>query len=340
MPFLSPKFLYLLLGSLLLLNLGARAHRSNNYNTKAIKDTTSSPLNQLTKKIRPTGYQAINGFGDEFIAVGSAGRIDRISTSGKVLKTELIAGEDFNCVLTYNKKTVVAGDRGSIYISSDNGVFRKVNSDTDKNINTLALFHGIILAGTDEGTILSGDGKGSFRRTYLAVNGNIVSLSARKSDCYGVTDQGEIIHTTDGTNWDVFNFNEVYAGFYKPCSFSAILASDRQIAVAGVRDDGSPVLIFSNQGNVWSDRSLNYTDDQGVRVYPEDTPNGLFYDPERDLFFLACTNGKLMKIPSCSHCNKLAQVSTENFTGISGNDKTMMIVGENFYVQAISLDWE
>lgn len=326
MPFLSPKFLFVLLGSMLLLNPGARANRSIN--------------SEVKEKVRSNGYQAIAGFGAEFIAVGSAGRIDRISGSGKVIKTEQIAGENFNCVLTDNQKTIVAGDRGSIYISSDKGAFRKVNSDTDKNINTLALFQGIILAGTDEGAILSGDGNGSFRKTYLAVNGRIVSLSARKSDCYGVTDDGEIIHTTDGISWTVFNFNDVYAGFYKPCSFSAILATDKQIAVAGTHDDGSPALMFSTQGNVWSDRTLNYTDDQGVPGFLEDTPNGIFYDSERDLFFLACTTGKLMKIPSCSHCNKLAQLPAGNLSAISGNNNALIIVGANYFIQLFSPDWE
>jgi len=326
MSFLCPKFLSVLLGSLLLLNPEAKVHGSND--------------SEVKEKVRSTGYQAIAGFGTEFIAVGSTGRIDLISASGKVLKTEQIAGESFNCVLTDNQKTVVAGDRGSIYISSDKGAFRKVNSDTDKNINTLALFQGTILAGTDEGSILSGDGKGAFRKTYLAVNGNIVSLSARKSNCFGVTDQGEIIRTTDGINWNVFDFNQEYAGFYKPCSFTAILATERQIAVTGTHDDGSPALMFSTQGNVWSDRTLNFTDDQGVPGYLEDTPNGIFYDSVRDLFFLACNNGKLMNIPSCSHCNKLAQLPAGHLSAISGNNNMLIVVGANYSVQTFSPDWE
>lgn len=340
MPFLYPKFLFVLLGSLLLLNSGARANRSTSCEADVPQDTASVILNHSTKKVRSSGYQAIARFGDEFIAVGSAGRIDRISSSGKVLKTDKIVGENFNCVLIDNQKTVVAGDHGSIYISSDKGAFMKVNSESKNNINTITLFRGIIIAGTDEGIILSGDGKSSFHKTFIAVNGNIVSLSARNSECYGVTDEGEIIHTVDGINWDVFNFNEVYAGFYKPCSFTSILVTENRIAVTGVRNDGSPVLLFSTQGNVWTDRTLNYTDDQGSAYFPTDAPNNIYYDDERDLFFLVFDKGKLMKIPSCSHCNKLAQVANENLTGISGNSKTLMIVGENFNIEAISLDWE
>jgi hypothetical protein len=339
MPFLCPKFLFMLLGSLLL-NSGAKANRSTRCEADLLQDTTSVIQNHSDQRVRSNGYQAIASLGDEFIAVGSDGRIDRISSSEKVLKTDLIDGENFNCVLADNQKIIVAGDHGSIYISLDKGAFRKVNSESKNNINAITQFRGFVIAGTDEGIILSGDGKNSFRKTFIAVNGNIVALSAINSDCYGVTDEGEIIHTIDGVNWDVFNFNEVYAGFYKPCSFTSILVTKNRIAVTGVRNDGSPVLLFSTQGNVWTDRTLNYTDDQGSAYFPTDAPNSIYYDIDLDLFFLVFNKGKLMKIPSCSHCNKLIQVSTENLAGISGNSKALMIVGENFNVKAISLDWE
>jgi hypothetical protein len=339
MPYLRLKFLFVLLGCLLL-NPGARANRSNGGEADGPQDTTSVTLNHSDQRVRSSGYQAIASLGDEFIAVGSTGRIDRISISGKVQKTEQIEGENFNCVLADNQKTIVAGDHGSIYISLDKGAFRKVNSESKNNINAIALFRGLIIAGTDEGIILSGDGKNSFRKTFIPANGNIVALSATNSDCYGVTDEGEIIHTVDGVNWDVFNFNEVYAGFYKPCKFTSVLVTENRIAVAGVRNDGSPVLLFSTQGNVWTDRTLNYTDDQGSAYFPTDSPNSIYFDKDLDLFFLVFDKGKLMKIPSCSHCNKLAQVSTANLTGISGNGKTLVMVGENFNIKAVSLDWE
>lgn len=144
-----------------------------------------------------------------------------------------------------------------------------------------------------------------------------------------MTDNGEIIHTADGINWDIFDFNEIYAGYYKRCYFTSILATENRIVVAGVNDDGSPVLIFSSLGSVWNDRVLNYTNDNGSTFFPTEVPNSIYYDIDHDLVFLAFDKGTLMKIPSCSHCNKLTQVSVENLTAISGNSKTLMIVGEN-----------
>ena len=332
----SLKFLFVLMGSLLLLNPLAGMHRISGGGSVANQDTSSVRSNFHEKMNRSTGYRAIIRNGDGFLAAGSEGRIDWISASGMIVKSENIAGENFNCLISDNQRTIVAGDHGSMLISSEKGTFQKVNSGTEKNINSIALFKGMIIAGTDEGGVLSGNGKGSFSMSYPAVKGNIVSLSARESDCFGATDEGEIIHTTDGINWDVFDFNEVYAGYYKPCSFTKILVTEQQIAVAGIRNDGSPVLMFSNQGNVWSERTLNYIDEQGMQGYLAELPNDIFYDNSRDLFFLACDKGNVMQIPSCSHCNKLAQLSSENLSGISGDGNTLMIVGTHFYSKTIN----
>jgi hypothetical protein len=289
------------------------------------------------EKIKSEGYRAVIRYEDGFIAGGSGGRIDWISASGKTVKSEKIPGENFNCLLANDNKVIAAGNDGTILISYNKGIFRKTDSGTKKNINSLALFNGIIIAGADHGEIISGDGKGTFRKTLLDLKGNIVSVSAIKSDCYGVTNEGEIIHTTDGINWDILDFNRAYAGYYKPCCFTRILATENRIAVAGIRNDGSPVFMFSSQGKVWTERPLNYKDEQGLPGLLEDSPNDMFYDNAGDQFFLVCSNGKLMKLPSCSQCNKLAVISEEDLEGISFKENTIMIVGENFFVKALKL---
>ncbi len=287
--------------------------------------------------IKSEGYRTVIRYEDGFIAGGSGGRIDWISVSGITVKSEKFPGESFNCLLTDDNKVIAAGNNGTILISSDKGIFRKADSGTKKNINSLALFKGIIIAGADQGEIISGDGKGTFRKTLLNLKGNIVSVSARESDCYGVTNEGEIIHTTDGINWNIFDFNQAYSGYYKPCCFTKILATENRIAVAGIRNDGSPVFMLSSQGKVWTEKLLNYNDEQGLPGLLEESPNDMFYDNAGDQFFLVCSNGKLMKLPSCSQCNKLAVISEEDLEGISFKKNTIMIVGENFFIKALEL---
>jgi hypothetical protein len=281
------------------------------------------------------GYRAVIRYEDGFLAAGSEGRIDLISASGKISKSEKFPGENFNCLISDDHRVVAGGDNGTILISSVDGVFRKTSSGTDKSIYSLAVFNNRIIAGSGRGEIITIDDKGTITSERLPLKGNIVSLSARASDCFGVTDEGEIIKTSDGKSWDIFDFNQVYSGFYKACRFTKVLATEDRIAAAGINYDGSPVFMFSNQGKVWTERQLIYTDEQGAQNLLDGLPADFFYDGPADQFFLVCTNGKLLKLPSCSHCNELSVVSEQKISGISYNENTIILVGENFYVKCI-----
>ena len=234
-----------------------------------------------------------------------------------------------------NHRVLAGGDNGTILISSGDGVFRKTASGTGRSIYSLALFNKRIIAGSGRGEIITIDDKGALTSETLPLKGNVVSLSARASDCFGVTDEGEIIKTSDGKSWDIFDFNQVYSGFYKSCRFTKVLATENRIAAAGINYDGSPVFMFSNQGKVWTERQLSYTDEQGAPGILDGLPADIFYDGPEDQFFLVCTNGKLLKLPSCSQCNKLTVVSEQKISGISCNENTMMLVGEKYYVKPI-----
>jgi hypothetical protein len=283
------------------------------------------------------GYTAIAQYNNGFIATGTDGRIDRISGSGAVTNSERFPGEKFSCIITYEKVVIVAGERGVLLINSNNGKFRKVESNTNENINSLTLFRGLIIAGADNGIIISGNPNSSFKITRLPLKGNIVSVSARESECFGVTDEGEIIHTTNGTKWEITDFNKAYAGYYKTSYFTKILVTENRIAIAGKHNDDSPVLLLSTQGNVWTERTLVYTDEQGYNTLLEDLPNDIIYDETSEQFWMICNKGKVMQLPSCNHCNKVTSITEVNLTGSAINGPTLMIVGEKFMIKAISL---
>jgi len=287
--------------------------------------------------IKPDGYRAVISYKEGFIAAGSDGRIDWISLSGRILKTEKFPGEKLNTLLYADEMLIAGGDFGLILVSASGAGFKKVESGTTKNIRSLTLFKGLIIAGTDDGGIISWDGKGNFRKNQVAVKGNIVSVSARISDLYGVTDEGEIIHSTDGVSWNISDFNKVYSGYYKPCYFTKVLLTDNRIAVVGYRNDGSAALYLSTQGTVWTERSLNYTDETGATGYLEDTPNDISYDATEDQLFIACNKGKLISIPSCAHCNRLMVVSASDLSGIAVNGDTVLVAGDDFFIRSVTI---
>jgi hypothetical protein len=333
---LSRKIAVFLVSSQLLPFNGGQGSPSGAFNAPEDPDFPRGTI-YTAKRMKPEGYRAVISYGNGFLAAGSGGRIDRISTSGEITKTETFPGEAFNSLYSDEQTVIAAGDKGTLLISSDSGEFRKVLSGTGSDINSLTVFSGIIIAGADHGEIIEGDFQGSFKKIKPGLKGNIVSLSAGRSGCYGVTDAGEIVHSPDGLNWKITDFNQLYAGYYKPCRFTRVLATENRIAIAGYGDDGSPVMFFSSQGNVWTERLLNYTDELGITGFLEAIPNDLLYDESSDQFFVACSKGKLMKLPSCSHCNKLTVFCGENLEGISSRDNILITVGEDFIIRTLDI---
>jgi hypothetical protein len=284
----------------------------------------------------PGSYLAVVSQADGFVAITNDGRIDWISDKGTVTKTKSIKGEELQTALICKRQLIVSGVQGSLFYSENDTTFTKIDCGATQTIKCLAQFENQMIAGCGGGELRIGNPGNPFKSIRLELKGNIVSLSSGASGCYGLTDRGEIIYTTDGLNWTIFDFNDVYKGYYKACSFVKILAAANQIVVAGKNEDGLPVLFFSSKGNVWSERPLIYTDEKGFNADLVDIPNDIYYDNSKDQFILVCTNGKLMTIPSCSHCNKLYEISGNNLTGISGNENNIIVVGDNNYFRIIT----
>lgn len=282
-----------------------------------------------------SGFRAVTDYGEGFVAVGSNGRIDKIDQTGFIVNTDSFPGIKLNCLFTCGVTLFAAGEAGVLLTSENGEVFRQMESGTTMNINSLAGFNEYLIAGADNGTILIGDETGFSKQVSLELKGNIISLSANSSVCYGVTDRGEIIHSKDLADWDIFDFNAFYSGYYEPCRWTAVVVTEQQVAVAGSHENGRPALFLSTGGNVWTNRSLDYIDPHGMPAYLTETPNAMVYDAGRDRLVLACNQGAIMVIPSCSHCNERHNIGTsQNLTAISRQAETLVAVGEDYYIGA------
>lgn len=284
-------------------------------------------------------YNTVIRSEDGFVAASQIGRIDWVSNTGEITKSETFSGLKLNSLLVIDQRIIAAGDNGLLLIGSELEIFKKVDSGTESNINSLALFRGKVIAASDGGEIALGNESGLFKITQLDLKGDIVSISANTTDCYGVTDKGEIIHSGDGISWSVFDFNKKYEGFYKSCQFTKVLATEKQISIIGKQDDGMPVMFYSSRGTVWTQRNLVYADKNGMSSLLNDNLNDIYYDVAKDQFILIGNQGKMMTIPSCSHCNKLFEVGSANLKSIAGNENSLIVVGENGYLKTERIDF-
>lgn len=292
------------------------------------------------KSSSANGYRALAPCEEGFLAAGSGGRLDWISAAGVVSKSLKLDTVGFNALLSTEDYMVVVGERGTVYVSTDKVTFQKLDSGTEAVLFCLVRFKDLILAGSEQGLLLVGNENGQIKNHQLPVEGNIVSLSARASECFGVTDKGEILRSTDGLQWTVLDFNAYYAGYYKPCSFSDILALEHQIAAVGQHEDGTPVLVLSTEGGIWSERSLTYSDEEGRGASLTELPASMAYDAAEDQLLLVCSKGKIMKVPACSHCNKLMTVSGTDLNCLVNNGEQWLVVGAGFHVQSLAADWK
>ena len=254
------------------------------------------------------------------------------------MQSETIQDVKFSTVATNEKYLVAAGSNGAIYCAKEDRVFKPIRSETVKNVNCLTLFKNKVLAGYNSGELRIGSLDQKLEFANVELTGNIQSLSSNKTYCYGLTNHGEIFYTSNGTEWNVIDFNETYTGYYQSSTFSKILATQNQVAVVGKNSDGEPVLYFSSKGSVWTERPLIYTDEEGFKAKLNEMPRDIFYDAMHDQYLLLLAQGKLMTIPACSHCHQLYKITDAEIYAISGNDKHIILVGENGYIKLINTE--
>lgn len=277
------------------------------------------------------GYTDIILFKEKFIAIGTDGRIDKITKSGEATPL-LMKNQKLNCAYINDKTIIIVGNNGTILSSEDGNNFFESESGIDKNINGITGEKDLLVACADDGIILSStDGK-VWKVLQTNVKGNIISISSNKTLFVGITDSGEVILSKNGIDWDVRNINKEYEGYYQISKFKKILAVEHSIIIIGTHEDDSPSIMMSSLGNVWSERIPYYISEQGVDCFLENEPNDVTYDPVRDQFILACDNGVLFTLPACNKCNEYLKISEYDLNAIIYNDNYLWIVGAEFSV--------
>lgn len=157
----------------------------------------------------------------------------------------------------------------------------------------------------------------------------VVGIACSNDRTLILTAGGKILSTVDFKSFNTLDFNDTYSSYYDYTRFCAICASDNFFYIAGTYSSGMPAVFTSAAGNIWSERTLSYT--QGTETLQlEQQPLGLAYDGRMDRFVLGCTDGWLFYMPGCSHCNGIERKSTEDITALGYNSGHFLA---NFAVQ-------
>lgn len=294
-------------------------------------------ISQIFAGTDNSGYKQIIQFQEKLFALSTNSRLDIVSSDGS--KNTVFENDKYelNCMAANDSILIIAGNKGNIYYSFDGKNFKSAETETKKNIYSLVFRSGMFFAGSEKGEIqVSEDGK-NWTAVKTEAAGDIISISANNSIYIGVTNAGEIIQSDNGFNWKVANFNNDYAGFIPYTEFIKILAIENSIIIIGIHDDGSPAILLSNLGNVWNERLPFYYDEEGVIKYLLSRPNDVIFDYENDQYILACNNGELLSLPSCSRCNIYVKISDKNLESLLNINSSLIIVGNDFSIFKYSL---
>lgn len=132
-----------------------------------------------------------------------------------------------------------------------------------------------------------------------------VSLPGRALSL-GLDEQGELWLRDASKDFRPVRFNEQYRGYYPPCRFTAIAATEKGFVAAAVDGQEKPLLFRSMLGGVWERAEL---------VCREGIPSGriirILVGEKPEQLFLCCDNGELITVPDCPRCMKLRRVSNE-----------------------------
>ena len=146
----------------------------------------------------------------------------------------------------------------------------------------------------------------------------VVGIACSSDRTLILTANGKILGTSDFKSFSTLDFNSTYSSYYDYTCFCAICASDNYFYIAGAFSNGMPAVFTSAAGNIWSERTLSYT--EGSRTLElEQQPLGLAYDSRMDRFVLGCTEGYFFYMPGCSHCNSIERKSTDDIKALAFN---------------------
>ena len=217
---------------------------------------------------------------------------------------------------------VIAYSDGKLYFTDINGVVMD-SIQLKKEVSGIDVREDYVLAVSPDCAVIKAYRNGRIsplcRSQMRNSTDRAVGIACSNERTLILTVGGKILSTVDFDSFAKLDFNSTYGSYYDYTRFCAICASDNFFYIAGTCANGMPAVFTSATGNIWSERTLSYT--QGsVTMELEQRPLGLAYDNRMDRFVMACTDGWLFYMPGCSHCNSIERKADHDITRVAFNN--------------------
>ena len=275
-------------------------------------------------------YVDVEAYGEGFVVLGADGMITFHNSASEPVSRIVpdgIAKAKYMCVAS---DAIVIADESSISCLLDE---RWLQMQTPEGVRLTCIedFYGGVMAATEDGRLLFwGSPFDKAQILTTKVRGRFIDMDSFEDRCYAVTDRSEIVTIDLGLRTRTFDFNDCYSEYYGDIDIVSIAAGATSVCVTGNRNDDSPAAFISSNGNVWSERSLDYLDG-GSQKYMDKKTITAAYRKYDDCYVILCEDGVIFHLPACSHCNYPIFSDSGLLTSIAFNGRSFMAVGETIY---------
>lgn len=287
----------------------------------------------------PAGYRAVCFTGEDFLAVGTGGRIDRIAPDRTMASLPCPVGATLNGVAWAGGRCVAVGAEGTVLLSSGEEGFRQVDAGVDRDLLAVTDFKDAFVAVGRGGTVITSPDGETWTPFPAKTEEDFLSVDSNGQTCLAVTRQGQVLILEDPTRGRILDYNREYKDLATTFNMRAVSSCGRSYLVMGTETDNedAPVLFRTDDGEIW------------VQVFLDrinDLPGGDFY-PLRlnaagladDQILVAAEGGELLTLTSCAECTRLRQESERPIRSLAlSAEGTAALVGDGFWFEVLPAD--
>ena len=279
-----------------------------------------------------TGYRDAEAVGDGFVAVGTGGRIDYISTDGEVLSRESGTKQDLRSVYAETPNVVVSGTNGTLLVSNDGAEsFSAVDVGTKADLNAAVAYNGTLYA-AGEGGIIYREANSGWNPMQMETGHEFIGLVSTEYCIAAITAETDICISTDGLNWEYQNFNEEYDGLYPRYVFTRAVGAGGTFFVLGYEEEDPymPLIMFTETGEVYMPKNMAkvnneyFSDEMKIQIH--------------DICFVidqivgVMDDGRVLAITDCTECNEEKQLEDDaDLRATTAQEAGVLVCGADFY---------
>ncbi len=285
-------------------------------------------VNPVTAQART--YRAVESWQDVFIVVGDSGHVYAVKADGSMDELILEEETDLCQVQIAENRIYLGGTNGDVYFSEDGENFKRIHTSLDTEIQGIAAVEDDVLIASEDSIVLYREEEDTAEILYEKES--VIGIAASDHAVIAATSDGNfLIRQEDGS----FLCRSYEATYGERISLTDIFACNGMICAIGEDDNGSPLMISSLGGEVWTRRGLYMMGEGGQYEELIGCPLSAACAFGEDTIVLVCDNGMLALLPACIKCNTFYKISDQALIDVACSENAVCVIEEDDVLQII-----